>query len=190
MQNKFLYFIHYKPFEVLSQFSADGDKETLKNYCKVPLNVYPVGRLDYDSEGLLLLTNDTSINKKLLHPNSKYEKEYWVQVEGIPNKEALTQLQNGLVITVNGKKHTTLPCKAFIINTPDIPDRHKPIRFRASIPTSWLRIIITEGKNRQVRKMTAAIGYPTLRLIRWRINNITLENLQPGDCVPANGKNW
>ncbi len=190
MQNKFLYFVHYKPFEVLSQFSADGDKETLKNYCKLPLDVYPVGRLDYDSEGLLLLTNDTSMNKKLLHPSSKYEKEYWVQVEGIPTTEALQQLEYGVTISVNGKKHNTLACKASLMNLPDIAERNKPIRFRANIPTSWLRIIITEGKNRQVRKMTAAIGYPTLRLIRWRINNITLLNLQPGDCVPSNGKTW
>lgn len=182
---KYLYFIFYKPYQVLSQFSAEGNKETLKNYCKVAADVYPVGRLDYDSEGLLLLTNNPSINNQLLHPSSKHQKEYYVQVEGAPTQIALLKLMQGIPISINGKQHKTLPCTATIIPTPNIAERNPPIRYRANIPTTWLSIIIVEGKNRQIRKMTAAIGYPTLRLLRWRINNITLKNLEVGTCLPV-----
>lgn len=176
------YFIVYKPFQVLCQFTSTEGKLCLKDFFSVPQNVYPVGRLDYDSEGLLLLTNDASLNKKILNPKSKLEKEYWVQVDGAITLTAIQQLQKGVSISVDGSKYTTQPCKAKLMQqVPDIPERIPPIRFRKNIPTSWLSLIISEGKNRQVRKMTAAVGFPTLRLLRYRIGTITLNKLLPGD---------
>ncbi|MGC8751152.1 pseudouridine synthase [Hydrotalea sp.] len=176
------YFIVYKPFQVLCQFTSTEGKLCLKDFFSVPQNVYPIGRLDYDSEGLLLLTNDASLNKKILNPQSKLEKEYWVQVDGAITMAAIQQLQEGVSINVDGAKYTTKPCQAKLIQqVPDIPERIPPIRFRKNIPTSWLSLIIKEGKNRQVRKMTAAVGFPTLRLLRYRIGAITLNNLLPGE---------
>jgi len=183
------YFIIYKPYLVLSQFSAEADKQTLQHFFKVPKDVYPVGRLDYDSEGLLILTNDKQLNQKLLHPKNNHEKEYWIQVKGLPNQDQLALLQQGVTITVDGKPYITKPCIASLIQGDvDLPERNPPIRFRKHIPTTWLRIVISEGKNRQVRKMTAAIGFPTLRLVRHRIQNITIQNLQPGQMVELSKK--
>ena len=167
---------------MLCQFSAEGDKKTLKDVFDVPKDVYPVGRLDYDSEGALLLTNDTSINQKLLHPTQAHEREYWVQVEGNIIYEAVQQLAQGVVINVDGKLHQTKPCKAAVLSpAPDVPERNPPIRFRKNVPDSWLSLTLTEGKNRQVRRMTAAVGFPTLRLIRYRIGQLTNDGMQPGD---------
>ena len=176
------YFIVHKPFNVLSQFSAAGDKKTLKTFFDVPLDVYPVGRLDYDSEGLLVLTNDKKLNQYLLDPLNGHEREYWVQVEGEISDEAIGKLRGGVLIQVNGKKHLTKNCDAekFYV-PPPVVERNPPIRVRKSIPDSWVKIIVTEGKNRQVRKMTAHTGFPTLRLIRYRIEKITLEHLHPGE---------
>lgn len=176
------YFTIYKPFQVLTQFTSQTGKSTLADYFKVPGNVYPVGRLDYDSEGLLILTDDVKINHRLLHPLHQHEREYWVQVEGEVTKEAVADLCRGVSISIDGKEHKTQPAKASIFNTdPQVPERNPPIRFRKNIPTSWLGLCLTEGKNRQVRRMTAKVGYATLRLIRYRIENITLDGLQPGD---------
>ena len=179
------YFIVYKPFQVLSQFSSAEGKSTLASCCDVPSDVYPVGRLDYDSEGLLLLTNDTSLNHRLLHPTFRHEREYWVQVEGTVTTNALRMLAGGMDISIDGKPYHTRPCKATRFPTaPPVPERTPPIRFRQNIPTSWLRLILSEGKNRQVRRMTAGSGFPTLRLIRYRIGGITLGGMTPGDCLP------
>lgn len=184
LQAMFQYYALYKPFQVLSQFTPEGDKQCLKNIIQVPNSVYPVGRLDYDSEGLLLLTNDTSVNAKLLLPTTEHYKTYWVQVEGAITPKALAQLQAGVTISINGKNHTTLPAKVSVImQEPILPARSIPIRFRKNIPTSWLSITIQEGKNRQVRKMTAAVGFPTLRLVRYSIEGITIDDMQPGDLV-------
>lgn len=178
------YFIVYKPYKVLTQFSPSENKETLANYFEVPKDVYPVGRLDYDSEGLLILSNDASLNHRLLHPTFKHEREYLVQVEGLANNEALQKLQSGVVISVDGKKHVTKPCKAsLIMQPPSVPERIPPIRYRKEIPTSWISLTLYEGKNRQVRKMTASVGFPTLRLIRYRIEKIMVENMLPGDMI-------
>ncbi len=176
------YFIIYKPFRVLTQFSTKEDKKTLADYFDVPKNVYAVGRLDYDSEGLLILTNDTALNHRLLTPQYNHEREYRVQVEGSITKDAIDNLQKGVVISIDGKQHKTLPCKSFLfIQPPLISERNPPIRFRKNIAVSWISLTLTEGKNRQVRKMTAKVGYPTLRLIRYRIEKLTLENMHPGD---------
>lgn len=177
------YFIIYKPYLVLSQFTTDSPKhKTLKDVFDVPADVYAVGRLDNDSEGLLILTNDKSLNNRLLHPSFAHEREYWVQVDGVITGEAIGQLCSGVAITVDGKPYRTRPCKAEIFSTaPAVPPRNPPIRFRKEIPTSWIRMILTEGKNRQVKKMTAKVGFPTLRLIRHRIAGLDLEGMQPGD---------
>jgi 23S rRNA pseudouridine2457 synthase len=167
---------------VLSQFSPVDGKKTLSDFYSLPKDVYPVGRLDYDSEGLLLLTNDTYINHQLLNPKHKHEREYWVQVEGSITIEAIKKLQDGVTISIDGKLYSTQPCKAKIITQLiNVPERNPPIRFRKNISTTWISLILSEGKNRQVRRMTASVGFPTLRLIRMRIENISLEEMKPGD---------
>jgi 23S rRNA pseudouridine2457 synthase len=185
----FRYFITYKPFEVLSQFTSEEDKKTLKDYFDVAKDVYPVGRLDYDSEGLLLLTNDKNLNHRLLHPSFAHEREYWVQVDGNLTQQALQQLENGLDISVDGKIHHTKKCIASLFETdPVVEPRFPPIRFRKEIPAPWIKLILTEGKNRQVRKMTAKVGFPTLRLLRYRIEEIDLDILKPGDMKEISKK--
>lgn len=176
------YCIIYKPFNVLSQFTSGEGKQTLKDFFDVPADVYPVGRLDYDSEGLLILTNDKKLNHELLNPLFEHAREYWVQVDGEVTDEALHDLQHGVDITVDGKVYRTKKCKAMAFKkAPVVPDRNPPIRVRKSIPASWVKLILTEGKNRQVRKMTAAVGFPTLRLIRYGIEKCEIEGLQPGE---------
>lgn len=176
------YFIVYKPFNVLSQFTSNEGKPTLKDFFFVPADVYPVGRLDFDSEGLLLLTNDKQLNHRLLDPKFAHEREYWVQVDGQINEAALQRLRSGVTINIDGKPYTTRRCQVELFDSePGVPVRDPPIRYRAHIPTSWIKIVLQEGKNRQVRKMTAQAGFPTLRLIRHRIGNITLDGLQPGE---------
>ncbi len=171
------YFIINKPYGVLTQFTDEQNRPTLASLYHFPKDVYPVGRLDMDSEGLLLLTNDKSLTDYLLNPKHNHEREYFSQVEGIPNKEALQKLCNGIVI--EGKK--TLPAKARLIDAPNFSPRIPPIRERKSIPTSWISLTLIEGRNRQVRKMTAAVGLPTLRLVRVRIENLFLDDLKIGE---------
>ncbi|HET7119170.1 MAG TPA: pseudouridine synthase [Hanamia sp.] len=176
------YFIVYKPFNVLSQFSSTDKKKTLKDFFDVPSNAYPVGRLDYDSEGLLILTDDKKLNHLLLDPHHRHEREYWVQVEGDISQYAIEKLQQGVLINVDGKMIQTKKCKVEkFTSLPPVAARNPPIRFRKLIPDCWIKIILTEGKNRQVRKMTAKVGHPTLRLIRYRIENLTLSKLHPGE---------
>lgn len=181
------YFIIYKPFGMLSQFSPEGNKAVLGELYPFPKDVYPVGRLDADSEGLLLLTNDKKLNHRLLNPDFKHFRTYWVQVDGAVNEKARRQLEEGVSIKVNKKEYQTLPAKAKILENPtDMPERTPPIRYRKDIPTSWLALSLQEGKNRQVRRMTAAVGFPTLRLIRTQIENLSLQGMQPGDVKELN----
>ncbi len=177
------YYIIYKPFGVLSQFTKEvPTHKTLGDYFQLPKDVYPVGRLDKDSEGLLILTNDSSLNHALLHPNFKHERTYWVQVEGIPTEEAIQQLQKGVTIRINKKEHKTLPAKVQLLEQlPNLPERVPPIRERKNIPTSWLSISLVEGKNRQVRRMCAGVGFPVLRLVRASIVGLKIDNMQSGD---------
>ncbi len=174
------YFITYKPFGVLTQFSGEGP--TLATLGEFPKEVYPVGRLDKDSEGLLLLTDDKSLNHQLLNPRFAHQRTYYVQVEGIPTSEALAQLQAGVTIQVDGKPFRTKPALVKLLDeAPTLPDRDPPIRFRAAIPDRWLALTLIEGKNRQVRKMTAAVGFPTLRLVRYSMEKITLDGMGVGE---------
>lgn len=178
------YFLIYKPFQVLSQFTSTEGKLCLKDILHVPKDVYPVGRLDYDSEGLLLITNDKSINQQLLDPLYAHQRTYWVQVDGAITEAALAQLSKGVSINVDGKIYKTKPAKLESLpDTIEVPERNPPIRFRKNIPTSWVAIQITEGKNRQVRKMFAQVGFPVLRLIRAKLGKYSIDHMQPGDCL-------
>lgn len=166
----------WKPYDVLTQFTDANGRATLADYITVP-NIYAAGRLDKDSEGLLILTDDGSLNARLTQPKYAHPRTYWVQVERIPNDDALAQLRFG--VTIKGK--LTRPAEArLLLSEPDIPPRPVPIRYRKNVPTAWLELTLTEGRNRQVRRMTAAVGHPTLRLIRWAIGPITLDELTPG----------
>jgi 23S rRNA pseudouridine2457 synthase len=178
------YYILYKPFQVLSQFTSEGGKTCLKDILEVERDVYPVGRLDYDSEGLLLLTNDASINHQLLHPSFEHKRTYWVQVDGAITQDAVNALTKGVAINIDGKQYKTKTAIVSILpDTIQVPDRNPPIRYRKTIPTSWASIQLTEGKNRQVRKMFASVGFPVLRLIRAQIGKYTIDKMQPGDLI-------
>lgn len=179
----FYYYVIYKPYGVLSQFSREAPHHrTLADLYDFPKDVYPVGRLDQDSEGLLIITNDKRLNSQLLDPRWAHERAYWVQVEGIPNEEALTRLNNGVNIRIKKRDYRTRPAKAKQLDPfPTLPDREPPIRVRKSIPDSWIELRLTEGKNRQVRRMCATVGFPVLRLVRAAIENLTLGDMQPGD---------
>ena len=166
-----------KPFGVISQFTSDGSRSRTLAEFGFPKNVYPIGRLDADSEGLLLLGDEPELNERLLHPRHAHAREYWAQVERIPTADALRQLAKGP--EVQGRR--TMPCRAWILEPqPELPPRDPPIRFRKTVPTCWLGLELVEGKNRQVRRMTAAIGHPTLRLIRVRIGSFALGDLPAG----------
>ena len=166
-----------KPFNVLSQFTPDGSPNRPLAEFGFPKEVYPIGRLDADSEGLLLLSDEAALNQRLLHPRFAHEREYWAQVERIPTDEALKTLAAGVLI--QGRK--TLGCRAWRLEPqPEVPARVPPIRVRKSVPDCWIGLELVEGKNRQVRRMTAAIGYPTLRLMRVRIGQFWLAGLLPG----------
>lgn len=165
-----------KPFQVLTQFTSDDGKATLADYIDQP-GFYAAGRLDYDSEGLLILTDEGPVQHYLANPKFKMEKTYWAQVEGAVTEEALSALRKGVEL----KDGMTRPAKAQLINEPEIWERIPPIRERKNIPTTWIELKITEGKNRQVRRMTAAVGFPTLRLIRYAIGEWTIDQLQPGE---------
>lgn len=169
------YILFHKPYGVLSQFSGEG--HTLREYIPVK-DVYPVGRLDRDSEGLMLLTSDGGLQHRLSDPKFEHPRTYWAQVEGVPDQEALSRLERGVKI----EDYITRPAKARILaEEPKLAPRNPPIRYRKTVPATWIELVLTEGRNRQVRKMTAAVGHPTLRLVRVAIGDLRLEGLPPGE---------
>lgn len=178
------YFAIYKPYGMLSQFSKEApEQQTLADLAfDFPKDVYPIGRLDADSEGLLLLTNDKTWNARLLDPRHEHPRTYWAQVEGRPELPALEQLSRGVLLQIDGKPFQSRPAIAQLLNTvPDFPERQPPVRFRKTVPTAWLELALIEGKNRQVRRMCAAVGFPVLRLLRVRIGQLTLTDMAPGE---------
>jgi 23S rRNA pseudouridine2457 synthase len=167
----------HKPYGVLSQFTPDGSRHRPLADFDFPKGVYPLGRLDAESEGLLLLSDEPELNARLLHPSREHRRTYWAQVERVPSLEALAQLDRGVVI--GGRK--TLPCRTWLLEPqPELPPRDPPIRYRKNVPDCWIALELVEGKNHQVRRMTAAIGHPTLRLIRVKIGGLELETLAVG----------
>lgn len=191
----FRYFLVHKPYGYLSQFSGEPTDLTLTHLLEqnqlvnFPKDIYPVGRLDKDSEGLLLLTNDNQLKHNLLDPKNKHFKTYWVQVEGaISDSDIQRLIQGGIEIKHNGKMHRCLPAKAKRLEHVNVAERNPPIRFRAQIPTSWIEIQLREGKNRQIRKMTAAIGFPTLRLIRVEFQKLSIDRIALGEIKEISRK--
>lgn len=181
MSKNYRYFIIYKPFGMISQFSGEATNLSHLDF-SFPKDVYPVGRLDKDSEGLLIITNDPHIHHRLTDPKFAHKRTYYVQVEGIPDEKDIALLEKGVEITLpNKKKHTTLPAQCSIIPEPNFPPRHPPIRVRMTVPDTWISLTLIEGKNRQVRKMTAQVGHPTLRLVRYSIENLFLDNMQTSE---------
>ena len=177
MSSRPYYILFHKPYGVLSQFTRESGYRSLADFGPFPEGVYAAGRLDADSEGLLILTNDNEVKQKLTDPLFRHTKTYLAQVEGVPTEGSLENFRRG--VRLGGK--ATLPARVRILGSePKLPPRPVPIRFRKHIPTTWLEITLTEGRNRQVRKMTAAIGHPTLRLVRTRISFLTLGELLPG----------
>jgi 23S rRNA pseudouridine2457 synthase len=172
------YILFYKPYGVLSQFTREKNHKALCDFGPFPRGVYAVGRLDADSEGLLFLTNDTTVNHRLTDPKFSHKRTYIVQIEGIPDNDDLARLRSGVVIEA---KRTQPAIVRLCDHEPDFPIHAVPIRFRKNIPTAWLEITLREGRNRQVRKMTAAVGHPTLRLVRTSIASLTLKELHPGE---------
>ena len=171
-------FAFHKPFGVLSQFTADGSQHRTLGAFGFPKGVYPIGRLDAESEGLLLLSDEGELNARLLHPANAHVRVYWAQVERVTDAAALRQLEAGVII--GGRR--TLPCRAFILDPqPSVAPRDPPIRFRKNVPDTWIALELVEGKNHQVRRMTAAVGHPTLRLIRVQIGGLRLGDLAPGE---------
>jgi 23S rRNA pseudouridine2457 synthase len=167
-----------KPYGVLSQFTSDGSKHRTLSDFGFPQAVYPVGRLDAESEGLLLLSDEPELNARLLHPRNRHRRVYWAQVERRPTADTLRELEHGVVI--GGR--ATLPCRSYLLDPqPEIAARKPPIRFRKNVPDVWIGIELVEGKNHQVRRMTAAVGHPTLRLIRVQIGELRLTDLPPGE---------
>lgn len=173
----------WKPYGVLTKFTDAENRPTLADYVTIP-NIYAAGRLDMDSEGLLLLTDDGALSHRLTDPRFEHPRTYWAQVERVPDQAALDRLRVGVELSDKGRVWRTRPARVELIDAPDLPQRDVPIRYRANVPTAWISLTITEGKNRQVRRMTAAVGYPTLRLVRWAIGAITLAGLAPGALLP------
>ncbi|MBK8022924.1 MAG: pseudouridine synthase [Chloroflexi bacterium] len=174
----------WKPFGVLTKFADAEGRPTLADYIAIP-GIYAAGRLDMDSEGLLLLTDDGPLAQRLTDPRFGHPRTYWTQVERIPDEVALARLRNGVDLSEGGKSWRTRPAQVRLLEAPpDLPERPVPIRYRANVPTAWIALTLTEGKNRQVRRMTAAVGHPTLRLVRWSIGDITLAGLTVGENQP------
>ena len=183
MASNLRYYIINKPYKVLSQYTDESENKGLGSIVSIPKGIYSVGRLDLDSEGLLILTNDKKLNQALLNPENEHKRTYHVEVEGIPSSSALKALNNGLCININGKAYMTKKAEVSALIDYQLPERVPPVNRVKHPQTSWIELILTEGKNRQVRKMTAKVGHPTLRLLRVAIENLTIHRLLPGQLI-------
>ncbi len=183
MSNQYSYFIVYKPFGMLSQFTPEGNKPALSSLFKFPLDCYPVGSLETESEGLLLLTNDKKINHKFLNPTVEHKRTYFVQVDGDITEDAIQKLGTGVEVKIEGKLFKTNKALVEKIEEPSLPPRIPPVRFRKTVPTSWISITLADQKNKQVRQMLSVIGFPALRIVRIKIGNLELKAMLPGDVL-------
>ena len=188
MADNLRYFIINKPYKVLSQYTDEAENKGLGSIFRIPKGIYAVGRLDLDSEGLLILTNDKKLNNFLLNPENEHKRTYHVEVEGTPSTAALNVLSEGISITIDGKLYRTKKAEVRILKDYDFPERSPAVNRIKHPETSWIEVILTEGKNRQVRKMTAKVGHPTLRLIRVGIESLALHPLMPGQIVMISKK--
>ena len=188
MASNLRYYIINKPYKVLSQYTDEAENKGLGSIVRIPKGIYSVGRLDFDSEGLLILTNDKKLNQALLNPENEHKRTYHAEVEGIPSSYTLKALGNGLCININGKSFITKKAEVSALIDYRLPERMPPVNRVKHPQTSWIELILTEGKNRQVRKMTAKVGHPTLRLLRVAIENLTIHQLRPGQfkTIPKN----
>ena len=180
------YYVLYKPYGYLSQFTDEGGHPGLNQLITIPKDVYAVGRLDHDSEGLLLLSNDRQLNKNLLDPVQEHERTYWVLLDGAVSELALERLRKGVLISLSGSTYQTLPARVSLMDEPELPERSVRVRVRKNIPVTWISLTLIEGKNRQVRRMSAMVGHPTLRLVRYAIEDLSLDGMQPGDLKELN----
>ena len=183
MSNLYSYFIVYKPYGMLSQFTPEGNKPALSSLLKFPLDCYPVGKLETECEGLLLLTNDKKISQKFLNPTVEFKRTYYVQVDGAINEEAITRLAMGVDVKVEGKIFNSKNAIVSKIDEPSLPPRVPPVRFRKTVPTSWINITLVEQKNKQVRQMMGAVGFPALRIVRIKMGNLELPEMLSGDVI-------
>ena len=184
------YYKLFKPYGMLSQFTPESGHPALGSLYPFPKDVYPLGRLDHDSEGLLLLTSDKAVNALLLGPDGKHQRTYWAQVEGIPGEEAFLQLRKGVLINLKGIVHKTFPAIVKTMVAPKIAERDPPVNYKKHPVISWIEITLKEGKNRQVRKMLAKAGHPVLRLIRSAVDEVTIEGMQAGEVVELERKEF
>jgi 23S rRNA pseudouridine2457 synthase len=188
LESGFRYFIFYKPYGILAQFTDEGNRRGIASVANFPPHVYPVGRLEADSEGLLLLTDDKRLNKQVLDPTIGHWRTYLIQVEGDITPQAVQLLEIPMEINLKTKLYRTLPSKCErLFEEPELPERNPPVRFRKSQPTSWIRLELREGKNQQVRKMAAQVGFPALRLVREGMAGMSLDGLQPGEFREIDG---
>jgi 23S rRNA pseudouridine2457 synthase len=183
MNNQYSYYLVYKPYGMLSQFTPEGNKPALSSLLKFPLDCYPVGQLETESEGLLLLTNDKKVSQKFLNPTVEFKRTYLVQVDGDITEEALQKLRDGVDVKVEGKIFNSKNAVVEKIETPVLPPRNPPVRFRKTVPTSWISITLTEQKNKQVRSMLSAVGFPALRIVRQKMGNLELREMLSGDVI-------
>lgn len=177
------YFVVYKPYGMLSQFTSEGNKPALSSLFKFPLDCYPVGQLETDSEGLLLLTNDKKVSQKFLNPTVEFKRTYFVQVDGDISQEAIEKLRAGFEVKVEGKIVKTGKATVEKIEEPSLPLRNPPVRFRKTVPTSWISITLTEQKNKQVRAMLSGVGFPALRIVRIKMGNLEISSMLSGDVI-------
>ena len=187
MNNQYTYYIVYKPYGMLSQFTPEGNKPALGSLLKFPLDCYPVGQLETESEGLLLLTNDKKVSQKFLNPTVEFKRTYAVQVDGDITEDAIRKLSEGFEVKVEGKMINTKAASVEKIAEPTLPPRTPPVRFRKTVPTSWISITLSEQKNKQLRSMLSSVGFPALRIVRMKMGNLELKAMLPGDVVELKG---